>query len=183
MDSRPCSRAQLLLCLEAHCRSAGHRAYEAKLGAIKKYVAWISVAKNVKVFVQNYLHCIATIAEDKVPRPLGTQLPATKPNEILHFDFLYIGLPRDGKYQYLLLLKEDLSRYQWVVPCQKILQALQERCITTSTEGSHDQASLHCRELPVVERYYRVRMQASHTGILCSTIRAEDVRGRVAQSG
>jgi hypothetical protein len=118
MDSRPCSRAQLLLCLEAHCRSAGHRAYEAKLGAIKKYVAWISVAKNVKVFVQNYLHCIATIAGDKVPRPLGTQLPATKPNEILHFDFLYIGLPRDGKYQYLLLLKEDLSRYQWVVPCR-----------------------------------------------------------------
>jgi hypothetical protein len=53
-----------------------------------------------------------------VPRPLGTQLHATKPNEILHFDLLYIGLSRDGKYQYLLLLKNDLSGYLWLVPCR-----------------------------------------------------------------
>jgi hypothetical protein len=98
---------QLRLCLEAHCRSAAHRAYEATLGAIKEYVAWTMMAKDVKVFVQNCLHCVATIPGDKVPRPLGTQLHATKPSEILHFDFLYIGLSRDGKYQYLLLLKDD----------------------------------------------------------------------------
>jgi hypothetical protein len=30
---------QLRLCVEAHCRSAGHRAYEEMLGAIKEYVA------------------------------------------------------------------------------------------------------------------------------------------------
>jgi Integrase core domain/Integrase zinc binding domain len=104
------------LCVEAQCRSAGHRAYEATLGAIKEYVAWTTMAKDVKVFVQNCLHCVATIPEDKVPRPLGTQLHATKPNEILHFDFLYIGLSRDGTYQYLLLLKDDLSGYLWIVP-------------------------------------------------------------------
>jgi Integrase zinc binding domain len=79
---------QLRLCVEAHCLSAGHRAYEAMLGAIKEYVAWTTMAKDVKVFVQNCLHCVATIPEDKVPRPLDTQLHATKPNEILHFDFL-----------------------------------------------------------------------------------------------
>jgi hypothetical protein len=67
---------------------------------------------------QNCLHCVATIPGDRVPRPLGTQLHATKPNEILHFDFLYIGLTRDGKYQYLLLLKDDLSGYLWLVPCR-----------------------------------------------------------------
>jgi transposase InsO family protein len=61
---------------------------------------------------------VATIPGDKVPRPLGTQLLATKPNEILHFDFLYIELSRDGKYQYLLLLKDDLSRYLWLVLCR-----------------------------------------------------------------
>jgi transposase InsO family protein len=59
-----------------------------------------------------------TITEDKVPRPLTTQLHPTKPNEILHFDFLYIGLSRDGKYQYLLLLKDDLSGHIWLVPCR-----------------------------------------------------------------
>jgi hypothetical protein len=30
---------QLRLCVEAHCRSAGHRTHEATLGAIKEYVA------------------------------------------------------------------------------------------------------------------------------------------------
>jgi hypothetical protein len=76
------------------------------------------MAKDFKVFEQNCLHCVATIPGDKVPRPLGTQLHSTKPNEILHFDFHYIGLSRDGKYQYLLLLKDDLSGYLWLVPCR-----------------------------------------------------------------
>jgi hypothetical protein len=75
------------------------------------------MAKDVKVFEQNCLDCLATIPGDKVPRPLSTQLHAIKPNEILHFDFLYIGLSRDGKYQYLLLLKDDLSGYLWLVTC------------------------------------------------------------------
>jgi transposase InsO family protein len=75
------------------------------------------MAKDVKVFVQNCLHCVATITGDKVSRPLGTQLPTTKPNEILHFNYLYIWLSRDGKYQYLLLIMDDLSGYLWLVPC------------------------------------------------------------------
>jgi Integrase zinc binding domain len=43
---------QLRLCMGAHCRSAEHRAYEATLGAIKEYVAWTTMAKDVKVFLQ-----------------------------------------------------------------------------------------------------------------------------------
>jgi hypothetical protein len=74
------------------------------------------MAKNVKVFVQNCLHCVATITGRKAPCPLGTKIHATKPNEVLHFDFLYIGLSRDGKYQYLLIFKDDLSGYIWLVP-------------------------------------------------------------------
>jgi transposase InsO family protein len=64
------------------------------------------------------LHYVATISGDKVPLPLGTQLHATKTNEILHFDFLYIGLSTDWKHQYLLLFKDDLSGYLWLVPCR-----------------------------------------------------------------
>jgi hypothetical protein len=52
---------QLRLCVEAHCRSARHGAYEATLGAFREYVAWTTMAKDVKAFVQNYLHCVATI--------------------------------------------------------------------------------------------------------------------------
>jgi hypothetical protein len=56
------------------------------------------------MFVQNCLHFFASIAEDKVPRPLGSQLHTTNPNEILHFNFLYIVFLRDGKSQDSLLL-------------------------------------------------------------------------------
>jgi hypothetical protein len=116
----PSVQSQLRLCVEAHGRSEGHRAYEVEvpLGAIKEYVAWTTMANDVKDFVQNSLRCVATITGEKVPRPLATQLHATKPNEILHFDFLYTGLSRVGKNQYLLLLKDDLSGYLWVVPCR-----------------------------------------------------------------
>jgi Integrase zinc binding domain len=117
MDSRACSRAAATLVQALYC-SAGHEAYEARLGAIKEYVVWTTMAKDVKVFVQNCLHCVATIPGNKMPLPLGTQLHATKPNEILHFDFLYIGLSRNGKYQYFLLLKDDLRGYLWLVPCR-----------------------------------------------------------------
>jgi Integrase zinc binding domain len=51
----------LRFCVEAHCRSEGHRAYEATLRAIKEYVAWTTMAKDVKVFVQNCFHCVVTI--------------------------------------------------------------------------------------------------------------------------
>jgi hypothetical protein len=47
------------------------------------------------------LHCVATIPGDKVPRSLGTQLHAAKPNEILHFDFLYIGVVKRRKVSVL----------------------------------------------------------------------------------
>jgi hypothetical protein len=76
------------------------------------------MAKNIKVFVQNCLHCVATIPGDKVSRPLGTQLHATRPNEILHFDFLCIELSRDGLYQYILLLNDDQNSYLWLAPCR-----------------------------------------------------------------
>jgi hypothetical protein len=109
---------QIRLCVEAHCLSVGHRAYEGMLGAIKDYVAWTMMSKDVKVFVQNCLHCVATIPGDKLPRPLGTQQHAIKLNEIMHFYFLYIGLSRDRMYQYLLLFKDDLSGYLWLVPCR-----------------------------------------------------------------
>jgi hypothetical protein len=52
---------QLRLYMEEHYRSAGHRAYEATLGAIKECVAWIKMAKDVKVFVQNCLNCVTII--------------------------------------------------------------------------------------------------------------------------
>jgi Integrase zinc binding domain len=200
---------QLRLCVEAHCRSAGHRAYEATLGTIKEYVAWTTMAKDVKVFVQNCLHCVATIPGDKVPRPLGTQLHATKPNEILHFDFLHFGLSRDGKYQYLLLLKDNLSGYLWLVTCRttdaaatvdalmRWLQCLVTCCYGYRTEAAtsrtrwYDEHRRNSRPSIIsLRRIARGRTALSSPPASKSYVlfvqcyqRTEDVRRRVARSG
>jgi hypothetical protein len=108
---------QLRLCVEAHCGAGGHRGYNATFSVIKAYVFWRMMAKDIKVFVQSCPHCVASASGEKVARPLGTQVHATKPNELLHFDFLHMGLSKHG-FKYLLLLKYDLSGYIWLVPCK-----------------------------------------------------------------
>jgi hypothetical protein len=45
-------------------------------------------------------------------------LHATKPNQLLHFDFLFVG-PRAEGYAYILILKNDLSNYVWLRPCKE----------------------------------------------------------------
>jgi hypothetical protein len=47
----------------------------------------------------------------QIATPAGYAATWAKPEETLHFDFFYIGLSRDGKYQYMLLLKDDKSGY------------------------------------------------------------------------
>lgn len=50
-------------------------------------------------------------------RPLAMTLHATKPNDILHFDFLYMGNGGDGM-KYLLVVQDDLSSYKGLCTCK-----------------------------------------------------------------
>jgi transposase InsO family protein len=45
-------------------------------------------------------------------------LHATKPNQLLHFDFLFFGPSVEG-YVYILILKDCLSNYVWLRPCKE----------------------------------------------------------------
>ena len=51
-----------------------------------------------------------------MPRPLAHTMHASKPNEILHIDFLYMGQGTNDK-NYCLILKDDFSSYVWLFPC------------------------------------------------------------------
>ena len=50
-----------------------------------------------------------------VPRPLAHALHGTKPNEVIHADFLYMGPGQDHK-KYVLVIRDDLSGYVWLWP-------------------------------------------------------------------
>ena len=55
-----------------------------------------------------------------VPRPLGEQLRASKPREIVHFDFLKMAITEDttGPAEYILMLKDGFCAFCLLFPCQ-----------------------------------------------------------------
>ena len=75
--------------------------------------------EDVKAFCKTCLHCVVN-GDLVVPRPLGEQLHAVRPNEVLHYDYLKIGKPSDASvhnYEYVLVLKDDFSGFVELIPC------------------------------------------------------------------
>jgi RNase H-like domain found in reverse transcriptase/Integrase core domain/Reverse transcriptase (RNA-dependent DNA polymerase)/Chromo (CHRromatin Organisation MOdifier) domain len=108
---------QLRLIVIAHTGRGGHRA-RATAENILPYFSWDSLRSDVSLFVKGCLHCLSTTGGSREPRPLGEAIHATRPNEVIHFDFLYLG-PSSSEMKYVLVIKDDLSGYVWLVPSSK----------------------------------------------------------------
>ena len=108
---------QLRILVIAHTAGGGHRGIETTLRNVKKYFQWTQMAQDVKTFCRTCLHC--TVNQNEViPRPLAETLHASKPNQVLHYDFLYIG-KMDPENIYVLVLKDDFSNFVELIPCKK----------------------------------------------------------------
>jgi hypothetical protein len=106
---------QLRICIVAHTSLGGHRGYRTTKDSIKALFFWTDLSADVRTFCNSCLHCCSTSSGDRTPRPFGQALHASLPNEIIHFDYLYMG-PSAAGYKYLLIIKDDLSGYLWLVP-------------------------------------------------------------------
>ena len=73
------------------------------------------MAQDVSTLVRGCLRCMMTRAGEVIPRPLGSALHGSKPNEVIHMDFLFMGPGRDEK-KYILIIRDDLSSYIWLWP-------------------------------------------------------------------
>ena len=69
--------------------------------------------QDVSKLVRSCLHCILTRADEVIPRPLGSGLHVSMPNEVINMDVLFIGPGRDGN-KYILIIRDDLSSYIWL---------------------------------------------------------------------
>ncbi|POM64802.1 Chromodomain containing hypothetical protein putative [Phytophthora palmivora] len=49
------------------------------------------------------------------PRPLDKAIHADKPNEVMHWDYLYMG-KSDSYLEYVLVIKDDTSKFVWLMP-------------------------------------------------------------------
>ena len=102
------------LCIVSHAGAAGHRGMNATLKTLQEVFTWRGMQKDVQAFIRDCLHCMA-VGTKKVPRPLGETLKATRPNEVLHFDFLTLPKATDG-YKYVLVLKDGMSGFVELIP-------------------------------------------------------------------
>jgi hypothetical protein len=60
--------------------------------------------------VGSCFHCIASAPGETTPRPRDEALHKSKPNEVIHFDYLCIG-PSVDDAKYVLIVKDDYSNF------------------------------------------------------------------------
>ena len=73
------------------------------------------MSEDCSAFISMCLRCLVGKSGHRIPRPIALTLHATRPDEIIHFDFLYMGAGFNG-FKYILVDKDDLSSYLWLIP-------------------------------------------------------------------
>ncbi len=106
---------KLRILVAGHTGMCGHRGWTASKASIEAHFTWTGLAPDVESFVKSCIHCLCSEPGKVVPRPLGHTMHASERNQILHFDFCYM-MPGEEDSLYVLILKDDLSGYVWLVP-------------------------------------------------------------------
>ncbi|KAG3194621.1 hypothetical protein PC128_g9193 [Phytophthora cactorum] len=108
---------QVRICVVGHFGVAGHRGVATTLEKIANEFFWKNIEKDIEVFVRRCLHCASTLGGPPQPHLLGEAMHAERPNELIHWDFLYMGDSTSGE-TYVLVIKDDASKLVWLVPCE-----------------------------------------------------------------
>jgi hypothetical protein len=108
----------LRICIVGHCGIAGHLSFEGTKRTIWDYSLWESLEEDIKSFCVRCLHCSVN-DNPLIPRPLGEALHGTAPNQVLHYDCLYIkkSLKTSKEpFEYVLVLKDDFLGFLELIP-------------------------------------------------------------------
>ena len=114
----------------AHQGISGHRGKEATLKILRTYVFWDGMEDDVEAWRATCLHCLKLASGTIVPRPLGSQLVAQRPGEILMFDYIKMGNSRSG-YAYVLMLVDRFTRRVMFFPAVAATAIIAARAIIT----------------------------------------------------
>lgn len=109
---------KLIILTEAHNGAEVHCGLTATFKIVSEHFVWKGLEEYFKTFVTSCLHCASTDSSVTIPLPLRQAMYASKPNEIIQFDYCYIVRGKDY-VTYVLILKYDLSGYVWLLTYQK----------------------------------------------------------------
>lgn len=105
-----------------HWGTGGHHAQKTTEKTIRKCFYWRTVLEDVRTFVRSFIHFFK-MGGEKVPLPFDPALCCVKPKNLLRFDYIEFEPSTDGE-KYVLLLKEDHSRYSWLFRVSRILPSI-----------------------------------------------------------
>jgi transposase InsO family protein len=75
----------------SHQASAGHRSQDATLREIRLHFTWPNLRAEVVERLRTCIQCLKTADGTVIPRPIGSNIQASRPGEILHLDYGSIG--------------------------------------------------------------------------------------------
>ena len=110
---------KLRLIITAHCGAMGHRGVEPTYLRLKVVFNWKNMKEDVKQFIKNCIHCVANGGGNLTRVPLGHSIQGTRPNEVIHMDYVYIC---DNGY--LLTIKDSFSKYLVHYYCTELSAAV-----------------------------------------------------------
>ena len=99
----------------AHQGIQGHRGHQVTLAVLAGRFFWDNMKEDVAEWRKGCLQCLKLKEGEIVPRPLGSQLIAEYPGEILMMDYIKMGASRSG-YSYVLMFVDKFSRLTEFVP-------------------------------------------------------------------
>ena len=85
---------------------------------------WKDMDADIQKFVSSCIWCAKTKRGERVPRTMGNLLHGEAPNELIHFDFLFI---HEGSSPYVLVVRDDFTGF-----------TILYRCETTSADTTAD---------------------------------------------
>lgn len=106
---------QLRVWVTENTGRGGHRGAATTYSNIRKHFRWKNMKTDIKTFINSCLHCVSTTDGFRVPRPMAQTLHSDGPNELIHFDFLYMEETSDD-LAYVLIIKDDASSFVWLEP-------------------------------------------------------------------
>ncbi|KAG3203939.1 hypothetical protein PC128_g2329 [Phytophthora cactorum] len=101
----------------AHCGSHGHRGQNVMCTVLEDRFYIPLLTKKGATFIGNCLLYKHAKGPRQITRPYEPPYTATKRNEAVHYDFLYLG-EGCGDTAYVLVMKDSLTHYCELFPCQ-----------------------------------------------------------------
>ena len=112
---------RIRLVVIAHAAPCGsHYGITLTISTSSRRFFWLELAEDVGKLVANCLHCLPTQGGQKIPRPLGTQIHGQRPNQVLHFDYVYIYPVRNGasySHQRIFVVMDAFTGMVMLEPC------------------------------------------------------------------